>query len=132
MATTRCCQGLDVLLGLSEGAAEAIGLEPGTKYLVLHVDNPEGLVKKEKGSGIAWAATTFAPDFVVKKIYDEVGKQLQQQFKEKGSTVTVEVVETPPQGKKLTSDLFTGMFVGGGLTAAVFLLVKYFKARKVR
>ncbi len=111
--TSRCCKGLDALLAPSIRVGRTlVGIAPATKYLVLHVDNPQGLVEKAKGSGIAWAGMTLAPDFIVQQIYDQISSELKKQFKEKGSDVTVEIVETPPKGSKLSSDLFTGTVLG--------------------
>ena len=117
---TACCKGLDVVIG---AAADSVGADDG-KYLVVHIDNPEGLVAKEKGSGTAWAAMTLVPEYVTNTIYETVADQLRQQFKEKGSTVTVNIVQTPPKGQDVSSDLKGGILLGILLSALGYGAVK--------
>lgn len=127
---SRCLQGLDVVLGAARvehdyvllGSYDVLG--GGTKYLVMHIDNPKGLVEKEKGKGMAWLTSTLVPDFVENKIYDEVSKKMKEEFKAKGSTVSVEITETPPKGSKPSSDLLTGMAAGGGVVGIAYLLFR--------
>lgn len=117
---TACCKGLDVVLG---AAAENVGADDG-KYLVMHIDNPEGLVSHERGSGTAWAAMTLVPEYVTNTIYEKVADQLRDQFKQKGSTVTVKIVQTPPNGRDATSDLKGGILLGIILSALSYGVVK--------
>lgn len=128
---SRCLHGLDVVVGAQRaesseyvllGSYDVLG--GGTKYLVMHIDNPKGLVEKEKGKGMAWLTSTLVPDFVENKIYDEVSKKLKEEFKAKGSTVRVEITEAPPKGAAPSRDLLTGMAVGGGVATLGYFLFR--------
>ncbi len=140
-----CCKGLDALLGTSRPESyarlgdaeyelldidknasdvEVLGVGPGKMYLTMHINNPAGLVAKEKGEGIAWATNALIPEFIENTIYNTVGDELKKQFKEKGSDITVDIVQTPPVGKKPTSDLAGGIFFGVLLSALGYGAVK--------
>lgn len=110
--TSRSCIGLGVIIG-----AEA------KQYLVLHIDDPKGLVAKEKGSGMAWATSTLVPQFVENKIYEQVKQELEKQFKEKGSPVTVTLTQSPPNGKRPSTDMLGGAILGALVTALGFVVV---------
>lgn len=129
-----CCKGLDVLLGPgvrvgSRGLVVGAAPRGGTTYLVMHIDNPSGLVEHEKGSGVAWLTNTLVPEFIENTIYEKVADELKSQFKQKGSTVTVSIVQAPPKGDKPTSDLKGGVFLGALLTAAGFGITKLVSKR---
>ncbi|MES2179847.1 MAG: hypothetical protein V4550_18445 [Gemmatimonadota bacterium] len=130
---TACCKGLDVLLGSSaqpgQGADDLIvdvGAAPGAgkTYLTMHINDPAGLVAKEKGEGVAWATGMLVPEFIENTIYSTVADELKKQFKEKGSEITVEITQTPPKGSKPTSDLAGGIFFGVLLSALGYGAVK--------
>jgi len=120
-----CCRGLDVLLrpAASKGrvigtvSLDFLGADAKKQYLVLHVDDPEGLVAHEKGSGIAYAAMSLVPEYVENQIYSTIKDELKKQFKEKGSDVDVTITQSPPKGEKPTSDLKGGIVFGMLLTA---------------
>jgi hypothetical protein len=101
---SRCCQGLGILIGAAT--------TPAKKYLVLHIENPNGLVAHEKGQGIAWATNMLVPEFIENTIYDHVRDDMIAQFREKGSEVTIDIMSSPPKGEKLTSDLGGGVLLG--------------------
>lgn len=135
--TSRCCKGLDALLAANRGGgARVIGsisvvlgdYQPGTKYLTLHVDNPKGLVEHEKGKGLGLLATTLVPELVEKEVYSGIKTELEKQFKEKGSTVTVDITQTPPKGGKLGPVVTReGVFVGILLAALGYGAVRLVK-----
>lgn len=103
---------------------DLLGVQPGKQYLTMHIENPKGLVEKDKGAGIAWATNMLMPEFIENTIYQKVKEQLQTQFKEKGSEVSVEIVTTPPKGTKPTSDLKGGIFLGVLLSVLGYGAVK--------
>lgn len=129
-----CCKGLDALLGKRERVGtwddlvgmhnEFVGFEPGKQYLTLHINNPQGLVAQQKGTGIAWATNLLVPEFIENTIYKTVSDELKTQFKAKGSDITVEITQTPPKGNKPTSDLKGGVFLGMLLVALGYGAVK--------
>ena len=136
---SRCLAGLDVCIGAAkprprENAPFVIGtvdiLGGGKKYLVLHIDNPGGLVAKEKGSGMAWLTSTLVPDFVESKIYDEVKKKMTEEFKAKGSSVSIDITEMPPKGETPKNDLLTGLGIGALATSVGFALLYFLKLRR--
>lgn len=98
--------------------------QPGQTYLVLHVDDPKGLVAHEKGAGVAWAAMALVPEYVNNEVYSQIASQMKEQFREKGSEVTIDIVQTPPKGEKPTSDLKGGILVGLLLAALGWGAVK--------
>lgn len=119
---TRCCRGLDVLIGghglIGAAAGEA------KKYLVMHIENPKGLVEKDKGAGIAWATDLLVPEFIENSIYKKVSDKLKEDFKAKGSEVSVDIVQSPPKGAKPTSDLGGGIILGVILAALTYGAVR--------
>lgn len=112
-----CCQGLDVLTGCDGNQRSvvvgtiSIGAQ-AKQYLVLHIDDPKGLVAKAKGAGIAWVTDTLVPEVIENKIYRTVAEEMQKEFKAKGSTVSVEITSSPPKGTKPKSDLLGGVLLG--------------------
>ncbi len=114
----------DAGAAFGQGAAQGAQGALSKTYLVMHIDDPKGLVEKAKGSGIAWATMTFLPDFITNQIYGTVADELKKQFKEKGSTVSIDIVQSPPQGKKPTSDLGGGVMLGVLLSALGYGVVK--------
>lgn len=131
-----CCKGLDVLLDQNRrknavvieeenviGAVVGAGAQ-AKQYLVMHIENPQGLVAKEKGAGLAWATNLLVPEFIENTIYSKVADELKKQFSEKGSEVSVQVVSAPPKGEKPTSDLKGGIFMGLLLAALGYGAVK--------
>jgi len=129
---TACCRGLDVLLNRGRSgrvlvgtvALDFLGIDAGKKYLTIHVDNPKGLVAKEKGEGIAWLTSLAVPEFVENKIYDTISETLKKEFAEKGSTVSVEIVSTPPKGEKPSTVTREGVFLGLLLAGLGYGVVK--------
>ena len=138
---TTCCKGLDVLLDsrtrvgdsdsyelldIDKNASdvEVLGTAPGKMYLTMHIENPAGLVAKEKGEGVAWATGVLVPEFIENTIYSTVADELKKQFKEKGSDITVDIVQTAPKGSKPTSDLGGGVFLGVLLSGLAYGAVK--------
>lgn len=131
-----CCRGLDAIIGavddldapghvlLGSVSIDLVGQERSKKYLVMHIENPSGLVAKEKGSGIAWLTSNLVPDYVENRIYNEVSNRLREDFKAKGSPVDVRITEAPPRGAPVRNDLLTGAFIGGGVAAVVWLLAR--------
>jgi len=123
--TARTGSPSDAGAAFAQGAASGVDSTlPKTTYLVLHIDDPQGLVAQAKGSGVAWATMQLMPEFITGQIYSQVADELKKQFKEKGSTVSVDIVESPPKGTKPTTDLPGGIFLGVLLSAMGFGLVK--------
>jgi len=143
-----CCKGLDTLLGSrtrvgDSGSYELLDIDknasdvevlgaavPGKTYLTMHINNPAGLVAKEKGEGVAWATGMLVPEFIENTIYQKVAEQLVSQFREKGSDITVEITQTPPKGSKPTSDLGGGVLLGVLLSGLAYGAVKLVGGRR--